>query len=111
MRWTWLPVLLVAGCAQPSENGNLRATLRADFGEGTVELACTESSSGTCHVLIVAGDRTLRLSAAAGEKAREEGVGDGAQYCIGTAEPRSGCKLQPLRDGEQIYRATSVHKS
>ena len=108
MRWIWLPALLVMGCAQQAENGNLRATLRADFGGGTVELACTESSSGTCHVLIVAGDKTLRLSAAAGGKARESGVGDGAQYCIGTAEPRNGCKLRPLRDGEQIYRSISA---
>lgn len=108
MRWTVLATLvsgalMVTGCG-PSGKHNLHATLTTDEGAGSVTMMCTESSSGTCYGMFVDGPNIARISAAVGTSAGTSGITGDTRYCLDTTEPSDGCKLKPLRAGEQIVR-------
>ncbi len=104
-------LLALAGCGGRSETRSLSLVLDSDLAAGKATLTCRQSSSGTCHVLFVTGDKTLRLSAAAGSKAEINGVSADTQLCTGDSAPANGCRLTPLRDGEQIVRFTETKRS
>ncbi len=102
-----LALAAAAACA-PASKHNVSVVIDADFTTGKVTLTCRDSSSGTCHVLFATAGEPVRLSAAKGASAEANGLGDGARFCVGDAAPGNGCKLSPLRDGEQIIRNSVV---
>jgi len=111
MKKTMLVALaLLAGCsAGKTEKQSVNLILTADFANGNLVLNCRDSSSGTCHVLVAGSKEPVRLSAAKGATAEAaSGAGEGARFCAGATEPQNGCRLNILRDGEQIYRASEV---
>lgn len=104
-------LLLVAGCstATTTEKQSVSLVLDADFTTGTLLLTCRDSSTGSCHALVAGSGEPVRLSAEKGKTAESAtGAAEGARFCAGAAEPQNGCSLTPLRDGEQIYRASRV---
>jgi hypothetical protein len=102
--------LLVAGCGgKVTKSQSVSAMLEADIPSGNVMLNCRASSSGSCHLLLVTGEKIERLSADAGKTATAGGVTDATQYCLQESAPQNGCRLQPLNQGQQIVRSESKY--
>ncbi|MEP9359423.1 hypothetical protein [Sphingomonas sp. KR3-1] len=103
-----LALVLLAGCSAKTEKQQVSLVLDADFASGKLILTCRDSSSGTCHVLVAGSGQPVRISAPKGGTGEATGAADGAQYCVGSSAPESGCQLHPLKQGEQIFRASEV---
>lgn len=110
MKKTMLLALVALAACAPAAKRSVSVVIDADFATGKVKLTCRDSSSGTCHALFTdeGGGEPLRLSAAKGASAEANGLGEGAQFCIGETAPANGCRLMPLRDGAQILRNSVV---
>jgi hypothetical protein len=101
-------VVLLAGCSAKTEKQSVSLVLDADFTSGKLVLTCRDSSSGTCHVLVAGNGQPVRISAPKGGTGEATGAAEGAQYCVGSSAPESGCQLHPLKQGEQIFRASEI---
>jgi hypothetical protein len=101
-----LALLAMTGCSgtMVQEEHKLNAIITADFSSGDLSLACRESSSGTCHMLLTGKDGPVRISASAGASENASNIAPGTQFCIGDTPPADRCQLQALRGGEQIFR-------
>lgn len=112
MKWAMIvaAALLVAGCGtKVTKSQSVSAMLEADLKSGNVILNCRASSTGSCHLLLVTGEKIERLSADTGKTATAGGATDATQYCLQESAPQNGCRLQPLAQGQQIVRSENKY--
>jgi hypothetical protein len=96
-----------AGCGK-TERSAIALEVTGDLANGAATVSCTSSTSGTCHVLFLAGDDTRAASAAVGASTTVTGLKAGVGFCTGTTAPQPGaCKPTVLVDGRQIVRRES----
>jgi hypothetical protein len=94
----------LAGCGK-TERSAIALEVTGDLTNGTATIGCTSSTSGTCHVLFLAGDVTSAASAAVGASTTVTGLKPGVGFCSGVTAPEpAGCKPTVLVDGRQIVR-------
>ena len=94
----------LAGCGK-TERSAIALEVTGDLGNGAATVTCTSSTSGTCHVLFLAGDVTKATSVAVGGSTTVTGLEPGVGFCGGvTAPDPAACKPTVLVDGRQIVR-------
>ncbi len=112
-QWVLVGSLLALGACGKTERSAIALELTGDLAKGTATISCTSSTSGTCHVLFLAGDDTKTAAVAVGASTTVSGLKPGAGFCSGTTAPEPGkCKPTVLVDGRQIVRReTKVSQS
>jgi hypothetical protein len=97
----------LAGCGK-TERSAIALAVTGDLGNGAATISCTSSTSGTCHVLFLAGDVTKAASVAVGSSTTVTGLVPGVGFCSDTVAPEAGkCKPTVLVNGRQIVRRES----
>lgn len=104
-RWVTLGLAVaLAGCGKTGRSA-IALEVTGDLGNGAATISCTSSTSGTCHVLFLAGDVTRTASAAVGSSTTVTGLIPGVGFCSDTVAPEAGkCKPTVLVNGRQIVR-------
>jgi len=94
----------LAACGH-GERSAISLAVTGDLTHGSATIACTASTSGTCHVLFLAGDVTKPGSVAVGGSTTVTGLPAGVGFCSGVDAPDPAkCKPTVLIDGRQIVR-------
>lgn len=110
MRAALALALLLGGCAELGER-KVDAMIEAKLEAGEALITCRESSSGTCHVVFVTEATRITAQAKQGETGSASGLSPTTRYCVDAAAPNpDGCRLKPLREGQQIARYTKMAK-
>lgn len=100
-----LLAITLAGCGGKTERSAIALEVTGDLANGAATITCTSATSGTCHVLFLAGDVTSAASAPVGGSTTVTGLKPGVGFCSGTTAPEPGaCKPTVLVDGRQIVR-------
>ncbi|MDH7975060.1 hypothetical protein QH494_22990 [Sphingomonas sp. AR_OL41] len=97
--------LLALGACGKTERSAIALEVTGDLGNGAATISCTSSTSGTCHVLFLAGDISKAASAPVGNSTTVTGLIPGVGFCSDTVAPVAGkCKPTVLVNGRQIVR-------
>ncbi|MEG3143275.1 hypothetical protein U1839_01295 [Sphingomonas sp. RT2P30] len=98
-------LLFALGACGKTERSAVALEVTGDLGNGAATVSCISSTSGTCHILFMAGDVTKAASAPVGGSTTVTGLTPGVGFCSGATAPEpGGCKPTVLVDGRQIVR-------